>query len=121
MRRNTYILIALALLLTHCKSAGLRQLEEVGQSIPLIVLLTDNLAPEDIESIKSFEIESMKRISRSQNQWMIKVVGGEDEATRLIEKLNDDKRIIDASLQTKKANSEKIQNTKSGKTKPVKN
>lgn len=122
MRGKTSILIVLILLLVQCKSSGVAQgSEDSIQSTPIILLLEEDLSPSDIEAIKLSSSENAKRISKSQNQWMVKVEGDKENAVKLIESLKKDKRILKVGLQEVNPESEKLKNTKSGKSSPIKN
>lgn len=112
-------LILITLLLVQCKSASVGQIEDNETAIPVILLLADNVSPADLESLKSVEIQSMKRISRSQNQWIVNIVG-EQETNSLLEKLKQDNGVKEVYLDKANA-SEPITNTKSGKSDPIKN
>ncbi len=117
--KNTF-LIVFALLLVQCKSTGSgQQTNNFEEAIPVILLLSENISPADLESVKSMQIESMKRISRTQNQWMLKVMGGQERALELINSLKADKRVIKSSLKDENEKTDQIQNTKSGKTHPI--
>lgn len=115
--RNSAIFL-FTILLIQCKSTGdVSQASDV--QTPIILLLTENLSPADLESVKSMQIESMKKISRTQNLWMLKVPGEIGNAKTLIGKLKGDERVIKASLENDE--SDTSNKTKSGKSDPIKN
>ncbi|MEP1032800.1 hypothetical protein [Ekhidna sp.] len=107
--------IIIIVLLIQCKSANVGQVDDNNYEVtPVILLLTDEFSPADLELIKSVQIESMKRISRSQNQWMIKVNGSKEDTLSLIEKLKADEHVQEAYIESSDQ-SDTVTNTKSGK------
>lgn len=60
----------------------------------------------------------MKRISRSQNLWMVKL-SDQKMATDLKNQLEQDERVIEISMGDKQE-TETTKNTKSGKSSPIK-
>ncbi|MEO1253947.1 MAG: hypothetical protein AAFY41_03540, partial [Bacteroidota bacterium] len=111
-----------SLLCISCKSTGVNQNDQgtpTDESV-FTVLLMDNVAPADIEAIEDSAFESAKRISRSENRWMIKMRKDESEVEKTMELLQQDKRVLEVSSGE---NDKKINNidSKSGKSKPVKN
>lgn len=101
----------------QCKSTSDvgQQAENESQPIPLMLLLDENLSPADLAVVKEYQIENMKRTSRSQNQWMINVVGDETTAQELLEKLRATKGVQKCSLPESNQGTKEIENTKSGK------
>ncbi|WP_436517182.1 hypothetical protein [Ekhidna sp. To15] len=100
MRVKFILLGTIVLLLTQCKSANVGQADDYSDqaTTPIILLLADGLSPADLESVKSTQVESMKRISRSQNQWMVKVAGNESVALKLLDKLKEDESVLETYL-----------------------
>ncbi|MEQ8904627.1 hypothetical protein [Ekhidna sp.] len=121
MKNSISLLFAITtLLLVQCKSANQTQsLEENQEAIPILLLLQDDLTPSDLEAIKSVKVESMKRISRSQNKWMVKIAN-EYVVNETIEKLGKDEGVIEVSRVSDEALHTPI-NSKSGKSGPIKN
>ena len=122
MKNSIPLLFAITtLLLVQCKSANQTQsLEENQEAVPILLLLQDDLTPLDLEAIKSIKVESSKRISRSQNKWMVKIAASESVVNETIGKLQKDSRVIEVSKITEESSDTTI-NSKSGKSGPIKN
>lgn len=122
MQIKNAFLIVFILLLIQCKTADVGQGDSDNvQPTSFILLLSDDLSPADLEIVKSMKVESMKRISRSQNQWMVKVVEDQAKVVTLLEKLKEDKRVSEVSIEGKTQKSDNLKNTKSGKSGSIKN
>ena len=112
------------LLIAQCKSADIGQeSKETAKTTPLILLMANDLLPTDLESLKSIEIESFKRISKSQNKWVIKVVEDEAIVLKLFKNLQKDRRVIEVSIvnKTQESSTTTTTNTKSGKSDSIRN
>lgn len=100
----------------QCKSTSdvSQQTENESQPIPIMLLLDENLSLADLAVVKEYQIENMKRTSRSQNQWMINVVGDEGTVRELLEKLKMTEGVQECSLPDDNQESKEIENIKSG-------
>ncbi len=115
---------SVVLLLTFCKSSqsNLTEVSEQQKVDHMLVLLANNVDPTDLEIIRSFNIKETKRVSRSQNQWMIKIDHLSDQdIKKLKEKLELESRVLKVSDVSNGTSMESNTNTKSGRTKPIKN
>lgn len=103
MRITSISLGIIALFLIQCKSANVGQADaDMNQVTPMIILLANDLSPADLESVKSAQIESMKRVSRSQNQWMLKVKGDESAVLKVLNELKEDEKVLEVYLDGEK-------------------
>lgn len=114
--------ICLAMLvLFQCKPTSQQATSVNQESIPLIILLEEDVSPADLSAVKSLSVESMKRISRSQNKWMVKMAEEQSVVDEFISTLKNDSRVIEISMMNDENKPTQTTNTKSGKSGPVKN
>lgn len=119
MKFKSIFFLALGLaMLFSCKSSDQSTSQASVEPTNLIVLLQEGISPESIDLLRSINKDDMKRISRSQNQWMIKL-SDQKIASDLKTKLEQDERVIEISMGDKNE-SETTKSAKSGKSSPIK-
>lgn len=104
----------------QCKSTSQQATTIDSAPIPVILLLQEDTSPADLSLIKSLSVESMKRISRSQNKWMLKIAEDQKVVDDLIKNLKNDEKVFEVSVDEQNQLNQNT-NTKSGKSGPVKN
>jgi len=121
MKIGTYSILLLALCFAQCKSANQNgsNLTEQNPS-HLMVLFEEDVMPEKLAMLKDFKIADMKRTSRSQNLWMIKLEEAGD-IQKLIDACSSSDQVKEVYKVDQSATSETNTNTKSGKSNPIKN
>ncbi|MEP2024232.1 MAG: hypothetical protein ABJH98_03450 [Reichenbachiella sp.] len=107
-----------SILIFSCKSADVSTNE---MSYAYVVLFDENTTPFEIDELNQFETKELKRTSRSQNLWQLKIITTkpEDEIRELLSdcpsilKLNKIENIAEEPTNSI--------NSKNGKSKPIKN
>ena len=120
MRFSLLFITISTLFFLSCKTnkANTPQSASAKDLVELVLLLEENVVPSDIDLINTGEA---KRISRSQNKWMIKLTINEEEWEMLQNKMRQDSRVIEIIDVAKEEENTTSKNTKSGVSKPVKN
>lgn len=95
---NRY-LIGVLILLINTNCAGTKSKPEEVKNYQFTILLSSPKSKvQDIEELKSEEIISQKRMSRSQNLWRIELRKSKSDMDLLLEKLNINTKVKSAKL-----------------------
>lgn len=103
--RTIYLLILPVAFTYSCKSAQ----NVAAEPIELILLLEEQVEPNDIAALEGIVIINQKRTSRSQNQWMVKLEISEEEINELKDELSKDLQVISV-ISAEKSENENITN-----------
>lgn len=113
-----FLVLIVASLAISCKTS---QTESTQPTFDLSLLLEKNREPSQMEELKKLKIKDMKRISRSQNLWMITV---KSDASPDVVKASLDSlaTVIEVKILTNDEQSKtNSTNTKKATSKPIKN
>lgn len=116
--KKAFFLLHLSLLFFSCRNQKSDSTQPVSNSF-LILMMKDHI-PSDIELLKAYRIESLKRTSRSQNLWLVKLQIEDNQINELIEKLTELEE-IESVHQSNLENKTNLTNKDKKKSKPIKN
>ncbi|NQZ77149.1 MAG: hypothetical protein HRT61_13775 [Ekhidna sp.] len=111
--RLLLLLIPLSLCLTFCKSAKTNAEEIRG----FILLIVDGKSPSDLTAFSNHEMVDQKRVSKSQNQWMVKLNVGESTYNTILDELKKDSSVKQVS-NMKSSETQNMTNKGHSKSKP---
>ncbi len=124
MRYKGVFFFVVAFIFIQCKSnhTGLDQSNDGKEMQSLLLLLSNEVSPSDLEVVKSFGVKSFKKTSRSQNLWMIDLKNLDTQRILSFkEQLKDDSRVLEVRDTESGSATQSSTNSKYGKTGPIKN
>ena len=115
------LVIGISIQCKSSQSGGSGITDDVKEVPNLLILLNENVHPDDLEVVKSMSLKGFKRTSRSQNLWMIPSKKLDYDAfLSLKEKLEANEMVLEINEETKEKDVTSDKNTKSAKTSPIK-
>ena len=124
MRYKGVFFFVIVFIFIQCKSnqTGLDQSNDGKEVQSLLLLLSNEVSPSELEVVKSFGVKSFKKTSRSQNLWMVDVQNLDTQGIlSLKEQLRSDSRVLEVRDAESGSAIQSSTNSKSGKTGPIKN